>query len=139
MEDISVVMRKVIGVLLLTSFLTGCGTTYYADRSINTNVEYNTVNSVVDLVYNFGKATAYSVPKDYREEHERCIYMMLDNGNPGESCKWTKERAKGIVQVTMIRPNMCHELTSTLTYKNKTRSWMDTACLQNNKWVFYEQ
>jgi len=140
MEDIFAVMKKIIGALLVVSSITGCSTnSYYADR-INTNESYSTPKNVVAVMYNLGKYSAYSVPKESRKEHENCVYMMLDNGNPGDSCNWNSDNAFGTVRVAMIRPNLCHELTSTVTYKQKSTSWNDTACLsKDNKWIFYAQ
>ena len=141
MEVTSVVMNKVIGVLLIGFSLVGCSSnSYYADNKINTYDNYRPVNTVVDLVYNVGAYSAYSVPKESRQEHERCVYMMLDNGNPGEACQWNTDEARGTVRVAAIRPNMCHELISTVSYKGKATSWRDSACLtKNNKWKFYAQ
>jgi hypothetical protein len=72
--------------------------------------------------------------------HERCVYMMLDNGQLGESCKWRDGYASGTVQVAVIRPgNMCHELINTVEYKNDYKVWKETACpTKNNKWKFYD-
>jgi len=133
-------MHKAIGALLLIISLTGCGTTYYVDRKIDTSPSYQTVGSTIELLYNFGKTTAYSVPKSSRIEHEKCVYMMLDNGNIGESCKWMTDEATGSVRVLRIRPNLCHDLTSTVSYKNSTKSWQDLACpTTDNKWTFYDR
>lgn len=138
MAGTSVAMLKVTGVLLAIFSLAGCAGGYYADKKINTYDNYRPVTTVVDLVYNLGNASAYSVPKESRKEHEHCVYMMLDNGNPGESCQWNTDQASGTVRVAMIRPNLCHELISTVSYKGRATSWKDTACLtHNNKWKFY--
>jgi len=141
MEDIFVVMHKVIGALLLTISLTGCGSTYYADQKIDTSPGYRPVGSSVELFYNLAKTTAYSVPKESRQEHEHCVFMILDNGNVGESCKWNTSQAKGSVRILRIRPNMCHDLTSTVYYKGNSKSWNDLACPANNsnKWIFYDE
>lgn len=137
----SVVMPKAIGGLLLTISLIGCSSTpYYADKKVNTYDNYRPVNSIVGLVYNMGKASAHSVPKESRKEHEKCVFMLLDNGNPGESCTWSDDRARGYVTLARIRPNLCHDLISTISYKGKQSSWQDTACLtQNNNWKFYDE
>ena len=142
MEDIFVVMKKIIGALLVASSVTGCSSSgsYYAGRSVNTYDNYETPSNMIALVYNLGNKTAYSVPKDARQEHEQCVYMMLDNGNPGEACNWNTKTAYGTVRVTMIQPNLCHALTNTVSYKGKSTSWQDTACLsKNNKWLFYDR
>ena len=133
-------MNKVIGVLLISFSLVGCGSTYYADKRINTYNNYRPVNTVVDLVYNLGAANAYNVPKSSRKEHENCLYMILDNGQPGDACQWQTSDARGTVRVAMIRPNLCHDLISTVQYNGKATSWKDIACLtQDNKWKFYAE
>lgn len=141
MEVTSVVMNKVIGALLISSSLAGCSSTsYYADNKINTYDNYRPVTTVVDLIYNVGAASAYSVPKESRQEHEKCVYMMLDNGNPGDACQWNTDEARGTVRVAVIRPNLCHELINTVYYNRKATSWKDTACLtKDNKWKFYTE
>jgi hypothetical protein len=141
MEVIFVVMKKVTGVLLIAFSLAGCSSTpYYSDRKITTYNNHRPVSSVVDLVYNIGADSIHSIPKESRLEHEKCVYMILDNGNPGDACQWNTDTARGTVRVASIRPNLCHDLISTVTYKSKTVSWQDTACLtQNNKWMFYEK
>jgi|TARA_B110000977_G_scaffold166076_1_gene213750 hypothetical protein len=141
MEDIFVVMKKIIGALLVASSVAGCSTGgYYADRSMNTVDNYDTPNSIIGLAYNLGKSTAYKVPKDARVQHENCVMMSLDNGNPGDSCSWRTDNAYGNVRVTMIKPNLCHTLTSTVYYKGKSDSWQDEACLtRNDNWTFYNQ
>jgi hypothetical protein len=137
MEDISVVMKKVIGALLVITSLTGCGTTYYADRKIDTYDSYRPVNSLVTLVYNYGVTNAYSVPKGSRQEHEKCVFMILDNGQVGESCDWSTTEARGIVRIVEIKPNLCHTLFSTVYYKGNKKSFQDVACYTNdNNWKF---
>lgn len=132
-------MKKAIGGLLVSISLLGCSNNYYADTKRSTYNDFNTVASIADIATNAWKANAYSVPKASRQEHESCVFMMLDNGNPGETCTWRTDKASGIVRVARIRPNMCHDLHSTITYKGKSTSWIDIACLQRNKWIFYEQ
>jgi len=131
-------MQKVIGVLLVSFSIAGCSSSpYYADKTVNTYNNYRAPSTIVGMLYNFGTANAYNVPKDAREEHEGCVYMMLDNGNPGDACNWNTERASGTVRIAMIRPNMCHDLISTVNYKGKSDSWHEQACLQGNTWKFY--
>lgn len=134
-------MLKVTGVLFLTISIVGCSSTpYYADKKINTYDNYRPMSSVIGLAYNLGKHSAHSVPKESRQEHEKCVFMVLDNANPGESCNWSDGKASGQVTLARIRPNLCHDLISTVTYKNKDASWQDTACLtKNNKWMFYDR
>lgn len=107
MEDISVVMQKIIGVLLVVFSVTGCST----------------------------------VPEPVaKDEHVNCMYMLLDNGNPGDSCKWNDGKNKGTVTVAMIKPNLCHVLISTVERGNSSKTRHHEACYtQNNKWKFYDR
>lgn len=134
-------MPKVTGALLLIISLAGCSSTsYYADRKVNTYDSYRPATSIAGLIYNIGKSSAYSVPKESRQEHENCVFMLLDNANPGETCSWSSDKARGKVLLARIRPNLCHDLISTVTYKGKQTSWQDTACLtKNNNWKFYDE
>ena len=92
-------MKKIIGALLVASSVAGCSTGgYYGDRTINTVDNYDTPNSIIGLAYNIGKSTAYNVPKDARVQHENCVMMSLDNGNPGDSCNWTTDTSYGTVR-----------------------------------------
>ena len=132
-------MLKATGVLLVITSLTGCGSTYYADRKINTYDSHRPASSIIGLVYNLGKNTAYSVPKESRQQHEQCVFMVLDNANPGESCTWNDDKASGKVTVARIRPNLCHDIVSTVRYKGKETAWNDTACPnRNGTWKFFE-
>ena len=100
---------------------------------------YQPANSVVGLMFNWGKHTAYDVPKADRAQHEKCIYFALDNAQVGESCKWrgSNNTSNGTVRVSAIYPNGCHDLMSTIWYKGRTKSWVDRACLKNNGWRFF--
>lgn len=134
-------MKTVIGALLAITSLVGCSSTsYYADKTINTYDSYRPVRTVIGAVYNFGRASAYSVPEESRLEHEKCVYMVLDNGQSGESCTWQTLQAHGIVRIVRIRPNLCHDLLSTVHYKNKQSSWQDIACPdRKDNWIFYDR
>lgn len=139
MAATSVVTLKAIGVLLAITSLSGCAGGYYSDRKINTYDNYRPVTSIVGLAYNLGKGSIYSVPADYRKKHEQCVFMVLDNANPGESCTWNGDKAAGKVTVARIRPNMCHDLVSTVRYRGKETAWTDTACpTRTGKWKFHE-
>lgn len=139
--DSYVKMKTVILGLLISSsiLLTGCGSSsnYYADMSVANR--YQPANSVVGLMFNWGKHTAYDVPKADRAQHEKCIYFALDNAQVGESCKWrgSNNTSNGTVRVSAIYPNGCHDLMSTIWYKGRTKSWVDRACLKNNGWRFF--
>ena len=104
MEDISVVMQKVIGALLVAISLAGCST-----------IELN------------------------KDEHKNCVFMVLDNGVAGDSCTWNEGNSRGVVNLIMIQPNLCHTLIHTVQTGSKYNSWEQQACYNNksNKWLFY--
>ena len=118
-------------VLLLTS---GCTKKpYYGELSTAGN--YNSVTSVVDIAYNWGKYNAYTVPEHSRQQHEMCVYFALDNLNLGESCDWyaNDNSASGVVKVIAHRPSgsgWCTTLFNTVRYKGKSREWQKIACVK---------
>ena len=131
-------MKTAIGALLISISLAGCGSSsYYADYTVENR--YQPANSVVGVIYNWGKHTAYSVPKKDRAQHENCIYFALENAQIGESCKWRGEgnASNGSVKVVAIYPNTCHDLMSTVWFRGKSASWVDRACLKGNGWQFF--
>lgn len=133
--DFCVKMKTVILGLLISFSLAGCSTnSYYADMNMNNT--YEQPQSVIGAVYNLGKHSAYSVPRSAQMEQERCVYFALDTAQVGESCKWRTDDASGTVRVSAIYPNMCHDLTNTIWYKGRTKSWTDRACLKGNNWRF---
>ena len=123
--------------------LTACNSTgpYYG--SYTTNQDYAPNRSVFDVIGNWGKATAYSVPAKDRERHERCVYFALETLDLGESCKWSSpdNSARGEVRVVSIYPSgsgSCQTFFTTLVYKGKAKNIQDTACWYPNigKWQF---
>jgi hypothetical protein len=133
--DFCAEMKTAIGALLISFSLAGCSTQgYYSDMSMNTS--YSQPKTVADVFFNWGKHTAYDVPRKDREQHETAIYSALELGNPGEVFRWRSKNSSGAVRVSIIHPNMCHDLTSTIWYKGRTKSWTDRACLKGNHWRF---
>jgi len=136
---VSYAKMKTVTLGLLISFsIIGCSSNdYYADMSVNNR--YAPSDSIVGLANNFIMHSAYNVPKQDRDQHESCVYFALDNANVGESCKWrgVNNDSNGTVRVSAIYPNGCHDLISTVWYRGKTKSWVDRACLQNNRWKFF--
>ena len=108
MEDISVVMQKVIGALLVAISLVGCST--------------------IEL-------------SKHKDQHTHCVFMVLDNGDAGDSCTWHEGNSKGVVNLIMIQPNLCHTLIHTVQTGSKYKSWEQQACYNNksNKWLFYDR
>lgn len=126
--------RAVVGSLLTACMLTsGCSThqPYYGE--LNTAGNYRAPQSVVDVFYNWGKHTAYSVPARDRDKHQTCVYFALDNLFLNESCDWyaNDNSASGSVKVVSIQnagSGHCTVLFNTVFYKGKTKSWQDKAC-----------
>lgn len=119
-------------VITVTS-LAACSTHY---STVN---HYDRPKSLVDLAYNIGKTSYYSVPGKDKERHDRCTHFALDTLQAGEECKWHSpdSSAKGTVLVAGVKPNGCHVLFNTLTYKGSSKTWQEIACQQNNNWKFY--
>lgn len=115
--------------------LAGCSTHY------STANHYNSPKNLVDVAYNLGKTSYYSVPKKDRERHERCLHFSVDTLQVGEECKWHSpdSSAKGSILVASIKPNGCHVLFNTITYRSESKTWQETACMENNKWKFYRR
>jgi hypothetical protein len=133
--DIFAKMKTVTGALLISFSLVGCGTSgYYPDMSVANH--YNRADTVYDVFFNWGKHTAYSVPSQYRQEHENCVFFALDALQVGETCKWRQQKGSGSVRVSAISPSGCHNLTSTIWYKERTKSWQDRACPRGENWRF---
>lgn len=129
-------IRTALGILSLIS-LTACSSTpYYGD--VSTARTYSNPSSSINILYNWGKYTAYSVPTEDRAEHERCVYFALDEISVGESCKWFSKSssARGEVRVSIIKPNSCTVLHSTIWYKGNPKSFREEACLQGKNWKF---
>ena len=116
----------------------GAHTPYYGQMSTASN--YTTPQSIYTVIFNYGKHSAYSVPKEDRQRHERCVYFALDTLPSGQSCKWysNKTNAKGEVFVARVDSNTCTTLMSTVWYKGKSKNFTDRACLQNNQWKFFQ-
>lgn len=125
----------------MSTLISGCNTTgsYYGELS--TNTAYNKPSSIVDVVANVGKHSAYSVPRADRDKHEQCVYFALENMELGESCDWYSPSANGQVQVVAHSPisnGFCTTLFHTVSFKGKLRNWQETACKTGarQQWVF---
>ena len=123
---------------IVTSLAACSSTPYYGAASVGNN--YSTPNSLIGLAYNFGKHTAYTVPKEDRQRHERCVFFALDNLQAGEQCNWhsNSSSAKGEVLVAGVKTNGCHTIFNTIYYKGKSKGWQDMACPTNGTWKFYQ-
>ena len=84
-----------------------------------------------------GCSTFTGLDKQAQLEHDTCMYMLLDNGQVGNSCDWHTNKDYGTLRIIVIKPNMCHILTSTTARQKSTQI---EACLSNtNKWIFYSR
>lgn len=131
-------MKTVILGLLVSISLIGCSSKgpYYADMSLGQSYQHN--NSIYSTITNLYKESAYDVPNRDKEEHQRCVYFVLDNAQLGESCAWrgTNNTSNGVIRVSQIDPNGCHYLMNSIWYKGRTKSWVDKACPKPNGWRF---
>ena len=126
----------------MSMLISGCNTTgnsYYG--KLSTNTAYNKPNSIVDVLTNAGKHSAYSVPRADRDKHEQCVYFALDNMDLGETCDWYSSSASGQVQVVSHYPisnGFCTNLFHSVFYKGKANNWQETACKTGarQQWVF---
>jgi len=84
-----------------------------------------------------GCSTFTGMSKQAHVEHDTCMYMLLDNGQPGNTCKWHTEDEEGVIRIVMIKPNLCHVLISN-TYKQKSKK-IEACYDNNNKWKFYDR
>lgn len=101
-------------------------------------------NAIVTIMRVMSReANAYSVPKEDRNRHQKCVFFALEKLNLGEECRWHSNvsSTKGAVKVVHVYPsgsNMCHVFFSTLHVNNTHKRWQDTACYSriNDKWHF---
>lgn len=93
------------------------------------------------LLVTFSLIGCSTVPNHItKDEHMNCMYMLLDNGQPGESCKWTDGKSKGTVTIAVIKPNLCHTLISTVEKGNRSKTSYNEVCYtHDNKWKFYDR
>lgn len=128
--------------LLLTS---GCSSTQPYYGQVSTANNYNEVNSVVDVFFNWGKHNAYTVPSKEQDKHEMCVYFALDNLELGQTCDWyaNDNSASGVVKVVAHRPagsGWCTTLFHTVNYKGKSKNWQEVACVKGpgKKWYWIQ-
>jgi len=110
---------------------------------MSTASNYQNTTSIVGVIANMSKHSAYSVPGQDRDKHEQCIFFALDEMQLGERCDWysNSSSANGTVQVMAHRPTgsgYCTTLFNTVFYKGKSNSWQDVACKQGagTQWKF---
>lgn len=120
--------------------ISGCASNDYYGK-LSTAPAYRNVDSVLDLAFNLGQHSAYSVPKADRNKHEQCVYFALDTMSPGERCDWYSRNGstQGHVKIVAVRPQesgYCFTLYNSVYHKGNWKNWQDTACNRgvNNQW-----
>ena len=139
----------VVGRLLILSLcisLTACGTptrTYISDSvGSSANTSYSPNTSYIIIVSNFAKWKSYKLPAEDQLLQEQAVFFALDNLQEGDTTEWVgKENAShGKVRVVMTYPmggGFCRVLLSQINYKQKVRSFKETACKNgSSKWKF---
>jgi len=118
----------------------GCGTTtgsYYGKDTvpINNNIFHNLATITED--------NAFSVPKDDRERHQRCVFFVLEETDNGETCHWVNHdtHTAGYVKVVYrytTLDKVCHVFFTQLNTVYHNKHWQDTACWSptNEQWTF---
>lgn len=128
----------------LISFLIGCThntPSYYGSET--TENRTGTQIPFHQLFKSSLHANAYSVPKQDRSRHQRCVFFALENLKLGEKCEWHSPNtsARGEVKVVQIYPSghrYCHVFFTYLRYNGQDKKWQDTACWSpmENNWSF---
>jgi len=139
----------VVGRLLILSLcisLAACGTskrTYISDSvGSSANTSYSPNTSYISVVSNFAKWKSYKLPAEDQLLQEQAVFFALDNLQEGDITEWIgKENAShGKVSVVMTYPmggGFCRVLLSQINYKQKVRSFKETACKNgSSKWKF---
>lgn len=98
------------------------------------------------LVFNIAKWFGTSLSKEDRIKHQGAVYHALNNLENGEMIEWRNEWAntEGKVQIAYTWPNrglVCRRVYSWVRVKADSRSYQDTACLDNNHktWTFVDK
>ena len=122
--------------------LVGCSSSpYYGEYT--TADRTNTGTSIYGTIYNWGNASAYTIPREDRERHQRCIFFALEETDPGQTCTCVSPdtSASGVVKLVARYPQgnkICHVLFTNLRYGGKSKDFSDRACYSpvNDKWTF---
>lgn len=98
------------------------------------------------MLFNITKWFGASLSKEDTELHRRAVYQALNNLENGEQVVWRNDRndADGKVAVAYTWPNnglVCRRLYSYVRINTNSRSYQDTACLDNNQktWTFVDK
>ena len=115
---------------------------YYGETTkLSYSRDTNPISTIARIMSR--KSNAYSVPREDRQRHERCVFFALEKLDLGEECKWfsNKTSTRGAVKVVSAYPSgsrTCYVFFSHLRVHSTTKNWQDTACYSNidQKWVF---
>ncbi len=131
-----------LSTLAILISLAGCSSSpYYGEYT--TADRTNTGTSIYGAIYNWGNASAYTIPRADRQRHQRCIFFALEETDPGQTCTWVSPEtsASGVVKLISRYPQgnkICHVLFTNLRYGGKVKDFSDVACYSpvNDKWTF---
>lgn len=139
----------VVGKLLVLSLcisLAACGTskrTYISDSvGSSANTSYSPNKSYINVVANFAKWKSYKLPEEDQLLQEQAVFFALDNLQEGDITEWIGKNnsTHGKVNVVMTYPmggGYCRVLLSQINYKQKVRSFKETACKNgSSRWQF---
>lgn len=105
-----------------------------------------TPNTSAGIIYNLANWFKSSLSKEDLLKHRGAVYTALNNLENGEMIEWRNEMAntEGKVQIAYTWPNrgiICRRVYSFVRIENNSRSYQDTACLDNNQktWTFVDK
>lgn len=103
-------------------------------------ITFGIVDSTVGLI----KYYSQKIDKENARYHSSAAYFALNNLETGEVAEWYNDRlgSKGVVRVIATwtgNGNLCRRMYSYVLERQKTFTYEDTACYNNNRnlWEFY--
>lgn len=147
MESMVVGKSSILALIISVSILSGCANTqetYLNSSSVGSsaNTTYLETSTSVATVVNLFRWSSAKLPKEDQLKQEQAVFYALDNLEEGQVTKWynAKNGSQGAVKVVMTYPSgsgFCRVLLSQITYKNKTRDFKETACINHLRtWKF---
>jgi surface antigen len=106
------------------------------------NTSYSPNTSYISVVSNFAKWKSYKLPAEDQLLQEQAVFFALNNLQEGDTTEWVgqKDASHAKVRVVMTYPmggGFCRVLLSQINYKQKVRSFKETACKNgSSKWKF---
>ena len=132
---------SILALIISVSLLTSCANTqetYITSGSVtsSTNSKYLETSTSVATVVNLFRWGLHKLPKEDQLKQEQAVFYALDNLEEGQVTRWynAKNGSQGAVKVSMTYPagsGFCRVILSQITYKNKTRDFKETACINH--------